>query len=86
MRKLTFLACAAMLTSAVIFTGCKKDNEPQANVPTVTTDIAISLPTQVGGPSVRHMPGATVQTNGSSDFTTNGMADIILIPFSPKAK
>ncbi len=86
MRKLTFLACAAMLTSAVIFTGCKNDNEPKANVPTVTTDIAISLPAQVGGSAVRHMPGATVQTNGATDFATNGMADIILIPFSPKAK
>ena len=49
MRKLTFLACAAMLTSAVIFTGCKKDNEPQANVPQITANIAVSLPNQVGG-------------------------------------
>jgi hypothetical protein len=85
MRKLTFLACAAMLTSAVVFTGCKNDKEPNAKVPSVTTDIAIALPAQVGGPSVRHMPGVTVQTNGASDFTTNGMKGINLVPFAASA-
>jgi len=85
MKKLAFLACAALLTSAVVFTGCKKDNEPKAKAPAVTTDIAISLPGQVGG-SVRHMPGTTVQTDGPTHFATNGMAEINLIPFAPKAK
>ena len=39
---MTFLACAALLASAVVITGCKNDNEPQAKAPKVTTDIAIS--------------------------------------------
>lgn len=85
MRRMTFLACAALLTSAVVFTACKSDNnEPQQKAPEVTTDIAISLPGQVGGPN--RMPGATVQTNGYTDFGTNGMADITLIPFGKKEK
>ena len=83
---MTFLACAALLTSAVVITGCKNDSEPQAKAPKVTTDIAISLPNQVGGPAVRHMPGRTVQTDGPTDFSYNGMANITLIPFAPKAK
>ena len=84
MKKLAFLACATLLTSAVVFTGCKNDKNDPAKVPAVTTDIAISLPTQVGSP--RHMPGTTVQTDGPTHFGTNGMANIVLIPFAPKAK
>lgn len=82
---MTFIACAAMLTSTVILTGCKKEgqNEPQAKVPEVTTDIAIALPGQVGGP--KRMPGATVQTAGATDFGTNGMNGITLVPFAPSA-
>jgi len=88
MKKMTFLACAAMLASAVAFTGCKSDSksEPQKKAPEVTTDIAISLPGQVGRSGARRMPGATVQTDGPTDFGTNGMADITLIPFAPKEK
>ena len=86
MKKMTFLACAAMLASTVAFTGCKGDkNEPKANAPQIQTDIAISLPGQVGAPT-RHMPGATVQLNGHTDFGTNGMNDITLVPFALKAK
>ena len=58
MKKLTFVACAAMLASAVALTGCQGDN----NAPTqqgVTTDIAISLPGQVGASGPNKMPGAT---------------------------
>ena len=85
MKKMTFLACAAMLTSAVVLTGCKDGkNEPKA--PQVTTDIAISLPGQVGANGARRMPGATVQTNGHTDFATNGMKDITLVPFGPSAE
>jgi len=83
MKKMTILACAAMLTS-LAFTGCKgNQNEPKQNVPSVTTDIAIALPNQVGGP--KRMPGATVQTAGVTDFATNGMNDITLVPFMPSA-
>ena len=84
MKKMTFFACAAMLASTVAFTGCKSnENEPGYKAPTVTTDIAISLPGQVGGP--RKMPSATVQEAGSTDFTANGMNGITLVPFSPSA-
>lgn len=68
----------------------KKSEEPaaQANAPQVTTDIAISLPGQVGaaGAAARRMPGATVQLNGHTDFGTNGMNGITLVPFGPSAK
>ena len=86
MKKMTFLACVAMLTSAVVFTGCKNNqNEPQQKVPQVTTDIAISLPGQVGNNGARRMPGATVQLGGHTDFGTNGMNGITLVPFGPSA-
>lgn len=81
---MTFIACAAMLASAVAFTGCKGDqNAPQQNAPKVTTDIALALPAQVSGPL--RMPGTTVQTNGAVDFGTNGMRNIILVPFAKAA-
>ena len=85
MKKLTFVACAAMLASAVALTGCQGDN----NAPTqqgVTTDIAISLPGQVGASGPNKMPGATVQLNGHTDFTANGMNNITLVPFAKSAK
>ena len=86
---MTFLACAAMLASALIITGCNKNeaqNGVDENAPKVTTDIAISLPGQLGN-NVRRMPGTTVQTNGQSDFSTNGgMTGMVLIPFAPKEK
>lgn len=85
MKKMTFLACAAMLTSAVFFTGCKKDQNAPEKLPQVTTDIAISLPGQLGNNGVRKMPSATVQTAGATDFATNGMNDITLVPFGPSA-
>ncbi len=83
MKKMTFFACAAMLAS-VALTGCSgNDANVPANAPQVTTDIAIALPSQVGGP--KRMPGATVQTAGATDFTTNGMNLITLVPFGPSA-
>jgi len=90
MRKLTFLACATLLTSAVVFTGCNNDKNDPAKVPTVTTDIAISLPAQLGGNgAVRHMPGITAQTGATGDvydeFAANhGMTNIVLIPFAKR--
>lgn len=85
MKKMTFLACAAMLTSALVFTGCNNEEKDMKKVPTVTTDITISLPGQVGNNGMRRMPGATVQTSGYTDFSTNGMKGIILVPFGPSA-
>ena len=83
MKKMTFFACAAMLAS-VALTGCSgNDANVPANAPQVTTDIAIALPSQVGGP--KRMPGATVQTAGATDFATNGMNLITLVPFGPSA-
>lgn len=86
MKKISFLACTALLASLVALTGCKKEgqNEPNKVVPSVTTDIAIALPGQVGG--VNKMPGRTVQTGGAEDFAYNGMTGIVLIPFAEKAK
>ena len=80
MRKITVITCAALLTS-VAFTGCKGDqNAPEQNVQNVATDITIALPAQVSGPN--KMPSATVQWGGVTDFETNGMKDIVLIPFA----
>ena len=85
MKKLTFVACAAMLASAVVLTGCQGDNNgpEQENV---TTDIAISLPGQVGTSGPNKMPSATVQLGGHTDFTANGMVGITLVPFAQSAK
>lgn len=79
MKKMTFFACAAMLASAVAFTGCNNE-EPQQKPQQVTTDIAISLPDQVVG--MQRMPGKTVQTAGATDFSDNGMNGITLVPFA----
>ena len=82
MKKMTFLVCAAICTCAVAFTGCNSDKEKEPQkVPSVTTDITISLPANAsGGNTARRMPGTTVQANdGVDDF--QGMGNIILIPF-----
>lgn len=82
MKKVTFFACAAMLAS-VALTGCSGNDANVSGganyVPSVTTDINISLPANAtGGP--RKMPGDKVQvTNGVSDF--QGIGSICLIPF-----
>lgn len=82
MKKISFFACAAVLASAVILTGCKNEgqNEPQAKAPSVTTDITISLPSNaVGGP--RRMPGTSVQL---SESQFQGIENIRLVPFAKK--
>ena len=78
MKKMTFFAVAAMLLSAVVFTACKNEKEPE-KVQGINTDIAISLPGQVGGGALR-MPGVTVQRNGQTDFAANGMTGITFGP------
>lgn len=88
MKKMTFLACAALLASTCMFTACKKDKvsdelqqAPQSgsyNGEVVKTEFSIALPAQaVGGPN--YMPGTTVQINNRTDF--QGMTGITLIPF-----
>ena len=88
MKKMTFLACAALLASTCMFTACKKDKvsdelqqAPQSgsyNGEVVKTEFSIALPAQaVGGPN--RMPGTTVQIGGRSEF--QGMTGITLIPF-----
>ena len=85
---MTFLACAALLASACMFTACKKDKtdeelqqatqEGSYNGEVVKTEFSIALPAQaVGGPN--RMPSTTVQIGGRSEF--QGMTDITLIPF-----
>ena len=93
MKKMTFIVCAAMLASAVLFTGCKKDQNEPSKAPQVQTDIAISLPGQVGASGAFKMPGRTVQdgTTGddpsaANDFLSNGMNGITLVPFGPSAE
>jgi hypothetical protein len=82
MKKMTFIACAAVLASAVAFTGCKGDQNPPEpqKVQNIATDITIALPSQVSGPN--RMPGKTVQLNGYTDFGDNGMKNIVLAPFA----
>ena len=81
MRKTILFACAAVLTSAVALTSCKKDgqNEPKKPVEVVKTEFAIALPSQLTN-GVKRMPGATVQVRGSEDF--QGMKNLVLIPFA----
>ena len=88
MKKMTFLACAALLASACMFTACKKDKvsdelqqAPQSgsyNGEEVKTQFSIALPNQLNGPA--RMPSSTVQNAGVSEF--QGMTGITLIPFA----
>ena len=79
---MTFIACAAMLTSAIALNSCKSE-EPQGSfegeAEVVKTEFAISLPDNVaGGPN--KMKSTTVQNAGITDF--QGMTGIILVPFA----
>lgn len=78
MKKLAFLTCAVFLSS-IVLTSCKKDqNEPQKQNEVVKTEFSIELPSQVAsGP--HRMPSTTVQKGGRSEF--QGMTDIFLVPF-----
>ena len=82
MRKVTLIACAAMLAS-IAFTGCK-NNEPDGNYngERVKSEFSIALPSNAVGP--RRMPSTTVQLNGRSEF--QGMKGITLIPFATQGK
>ena len=84
MKKMTFMACAALLASAIAFTGCQGEQNTPEKVQGINTDIAISLPGQVGGGAHR-MPSTTVQRSGQTDFASNGMTGITLVPFGPSA-
>ena len=82
MKKMTFFAFAAMLLSAVVLIGCKNEKNEPEKAPGITTDIAVSLPGQVGSGAL-HMPSVTVQRNGQTDFASNGMVNMTLVPFGP---
>ena len=82
MKKITFMACAALLTSMIALNSCKSD-EPGGNPnlndgDVVKTEFAISFPYQAVGPN--KMPAATVQTNGLTNF--QGITGIFLVPFA----
>ncbi len=78
---MTFIACAALLASAVAFTGCKGDqNAPEKQNEVVKTQFSIALPNQLSGPN--RMPGTTVQRT-ASEF--QGMTGITLIPFAKQS-
>ncbi len=79
------MACVAMLTSAIAFTGCKSndDVEPGMAGEVVKTQFSIALPNQLatGGPN--RMPSTTVQNAGMSEF--QGLTGIKLMPFAKQA-
>ena len=83
---MTFMACAALLTSMIALNSCKSD-EPGGNPnlndgDVVKTEFAISLPDNVaGGPN--KMPAASV-INETSQFV--GINDIILVPFAKQGR
>ena len=83
--KLFAYVCLVALVSAGM-SSCKNDQNAPMQNQQVTTDIALSLPGQVGGfNGARRMPSTTVQTAGATDFATNGMKNITLLPFAPGA-
>lgn len=87
MRKMTFIACAAFLASACMFTACENDKvgdelqnaneQGNYNGEVVKTEFSIALPSQLGP---NRMPGANVQVGGMEDF--QGMTGITLLPFA----
>lgn len=83
--KLFAYVCLVALVGAGM-NSCKNDqNEPRQENKQITADIALSLPNQVGSfNGARRMPSSTVQTAGATDFATNGMKNINLIPFASK--
>ena len=85
MKKFQTMACVAMLTSAIAFTGCKSndDVEPGMAGEVVKTQFSIALPNQLstGGPN--RMPKTTVQEDGIGDF--QGLTGIKLMPFAKQA-
>ena len=68
MKKLAFLTCAVFLSS-IVLTSCKKDqNEPQKQNEVVKTEFSIELPSQVASgphrmPSTTVSPGITARTD-----------------------
>ena len=80
MRKMTFLACAAIALTSIAFTGCKGDkNEPEKQQEVVKTQFSIAMPNQINN-GARRMPSTAVLNRGLEDFT--GMKDIFLVPFA----
>lgn len=80
MRKLTFLACAALLTSAVALNSCKSDepiNGPQGSTDVVKTEFVIKLPDAASNGALK-MPSTTVPAND----VFMGMKNIAIIPFA----
>ncbi len=77
---MTFMACAAMLASAVALNSCKSgdQNGPQEPVEVVKTEFAISIPDNAVG-SPRRMPATTVQEGSFA-----GIDGIFLVPFTAK--
>lgn len=80
MKKITFMACAALLTSMIALNSCKSD-EPGGNPnlndgDVVKTEFVINLPEASNGPL--KMPGTTVPENG----VFKGMKNIAIIPFA----
>jgi len=84
-KNFAYVAFVALVSAATLVSCNKKEDEPSAKAPSVTTDIALSLPSQVVGGGARRMPAGTVQTSGATDFATNGMNNITLVPFGPSA-
>lgn len=79
---MTFMACTAMLASAVALNSCKS-NDPvsglQSDTEAVKTEFSIAIPAKAAGNGARKMPAETAQTDG----TFQGMADsIFLVPFA----
>jgi len=81
---MTFLACAAICTSAVVLSSCKgSGDEPGKKAEVVKTEFAISLPNQLKS-NPNKMPSASAQVGGLSQF--QGMTGITLVPFDKQGE
>lgn len=81
---MTFVACAALLTSMVLVTSCNKSDQNDPNE-VVKTEFAISLPPQAAGSGPNKMPGATVQIqSGLLNFM--GIKGLTLVPFAKQGE
>ena len=84
MKKMTFLAGAAICTCALVLSSCQsKGDEPVQKAEVVKTEFAIALPNQLRS-NPNRMPSASAQVGEETQF--QGITAIKLVPFAKEGE